>query len=424
MGANVLTENMYFVMRTMNSTGWRQHLMLLGCCLLAACNGGGSSSSDSLALADKAALGESLFFDVNLSHDRTQACATCHDPDHAFIDGRLNVEGKVAAASTGDDGISIGDRNAPTAAYAAFGPDFHTGSKTRFNSQQSDYSGFLGGQFVDGRAANLAEQAGGPPLNPLEMNMPDEASVVERLQENADYVAAFKHFYGDEIFDDVDAAYAAMTESIAAFEKTDTFASFDSRYDRFLNGEYPEYILTKAAVGKALFFSQTDTNCATCHQLHANGHKQETFTSYEYHNIGVPENTALRAINGKDESFVDFGLWENSAVTDEAEKGKFKVPTLRNVAVTAPYMHNGVFRELKTVVLFYDHFNNPENTNNPETGEAWADPEVADTVNTTELEDGDIFTDEEVEAMVCFLRSLTDARYEQLIPVDDIDCGW
>ncbi|MBT3012293.1 MAG: c-type cytochrome [Candidatus Thiodiazotropha sp. (ex Lucina aurantia)] len=402
------------------------HILFIGLAsslLLSACGGGGGgdSSTSEPVFATKDELGAALFSDVNLSGDRTQACATCHNPDRAFIDDRLDSFGDIGAVSLGDDGTSLGDRNAPTAAYAAFSPDFTEGNRDRLNSDAGHYQGFIGGQFLDGRKLDLKGQAGGPPLNPIEMNMPDKASVVARLQENEDYVESFKSLYGEEIFDDVDAAYEAMTDSIAEFEKTEFFATFDSDYDRHINGEYDEYILTKAGLGKALFFSQEFTNCATCHQLQPNSHPEETFSSYEYHNIGTPENTAIRAINNTPADFVDNGLFDNPDTTDESHRGKFKVPTLRNVAVTEPYMHNGVFRDLKTVILFYDQFNNPDRSLNPETGAAWADPEVPDTVNHTELAAPSL-TDDEVEALVCFLRSLTDARYMHLIEEKGISC--
>lgn len=401
-------------------------LLFLILSAVSACGGGeGGAPPTAEAFDSKETLGQALFFDKNLSQNRTQSCATCHNPDHAFIDDRVDESGAIPATSLGDDGESLGDRNTPTAAYASIAPDFHFGQKTRFNSQQPDYSGYLGGQFLDGREPDLKGQAGGPPVNPIEMGMPDKAAVVERLEENASYVKSFKALYGDEIFVDVDSAYAAMAESIAKFEKMEEFAPFDSRYDAFLRGEYFYDPLSKAALGKSLFFSQQFTNCATCHQLHINSHAEETFTSYEYHNIGVPVNRAVRAANGSDAAFVDEGLLAHPDINDIAERGKFKVPTLRNVAVTGPYMHNGVFRELATVVKFYDHYLIGSAFQlNPETGVAWESPEVDETVNLTELQDGRTLTEEEVEALVCFMQTLTDARYEHLIPDDGIDCGF
>lgn len=398
--------------------------------LLASCGGGGSPKSEppiieppKLLFETKVALGEALYHDINLSLNRTQSCATCHNPDKAFIDDRLDSEGKVSATSLGDDALSFGDRNTPTAAYAAFIPQFGEETHSRFNSQQPDYSGFVGGQFLDGRSNDLVEQAQGPFINPIEMGMPDEESVILRLQENEEYILAFQALYGAAIFDDHHAAYVALADAIAKFEKTEVFSSFDSKYDKSLRGEYTYDPLSKAAQGKALFFSQQFTNCATCHQLKSNSSPQEMFTNFEYHNIGVPMNTADRTLYGLEPNFVDNGLLDNEQVTDEAHRGKFKVPTLRNSAVTGPYMHNGVFKELKTVIEFYDHFlTESVHTINPETGLAWAAPEVAETVSTQELADGNKLDADEVEALVCFLRTLTDERFEPLIEENGVEC--
>ena len=103
--------------------------------------------------------------------------------------------------------------------------------------------------------------------------------------------------------------------------------------------------------------------------------------------------------------------------------GKFKVPTLRNIAVTAPYMHNGVFNELTTVIQFYDHFLvGSKHTINPETGAVWANAEQPSTIAKTELKDGRKLKPAQVEQLVCFLRTLTDKRYEHLIKDNGIHC--
>lgn len=409
-------------------------LMMSAAILLTACGGGtnnpendadsGGDTADDLVFATEADLGESLFHDTSLSLNRTQTCATCHAPENAFTDPRTDDEGQVSAVSLGDDNVSLGDRNTPTAMYASLIPDFTSGTRTRFNSQQDDYSGFIGGQFWDGRAAGLVEQAQGPFVNEVEMAMPDAASVIERVKENSDYVASFEYFYGADIFDDTDAAYEALAEAITAFEETDVFAPFSSKYDRSLEGEYTYDPLSAAATGKSLFFSQQFTNCATCHQLKSNSSSGEIFTGFEYHNIGVPVNESARARNGKSNDFTDEGLLDNESVTASSETGKFKTPTLRNAGVTAPYMHNGVFRELATVIKFYDqHLTGSEFTINPETGVAWADPEVADNISTTELKDGSLLDEDDVFALVCFIYSLTDEEFEDLLPEDAAECG-
>lgn len=391
-------------------------------CVLTACGNAGPGSE--MTLED---LGAELFFDTNLSFNRTQACATCHDPNRGYIDSRLNEDGEIPAVSTGDDGVAIGDRNAPTASYAAFTTPLvlTRGTRERFNKQSNNtlYEGALGGIFLDGRAGGLAAQAAGPPVSPVEMGMPGQTAVVDRILENEEYVNAFIANFGNAVFDDPVDAYQAMTEAIAAYERTEIFAPFNSKYDRFLVGE--DQLSFLELTGRALFFSRF-ANCAICHQLHSEGDPvnklRETFTGYEYHNVGVPVNESVRAANGVEGP--DIGLAGVSGFDDPAERGKFKVPTLRNVAVTEPYMHNGVFRDLKTVILFYQHLLDPElHPINPETGVPWQNPEIPETVATDLLGVGDRLTDLEVDSLVCFLRTLTDQRYEDLVEDDNPSCA-
>ena len=120
----------------------------------------------------EAELGKALFFDTAFSLRRTMSCATCHDPANGFTDRRGLVPDRMV--SLGDDGHSTGNRNAPTAAYANTSPMFH------FDRKLKEY---VGGQFLDGRAASLADQAMGPPLNALEMGLPDATELVRRLLE-------------------------------------------------------------------------------------------------------------------------------------------------------------------------------------------------------------------------------------------------
>ncbi len=356
---------------------------------------------------DVAALGRMLYFDANLSRNRTQSCATCHAPESGFVDKRGT--GVLAAASLGDDGQSVGDRNAPTTSYTRFSPAFHKTPEGKY----------VGGQFWDGRRPDLAGQAGDPILNPIEMAMPDKHSVIDRLKENPVYVDAFRRFYGDTVWDDAEIAYAAMARSIAAFEETEFFAPFDSKYDRYLRGEYE--MTSRENLGMTLFFSRQFTNCNLCHQLRQSQvDAQEIFSNYQYHNIGVPPNDALRAINGKGREFVDRGLLDNPAVQEAGEAGRFKVPTLRNIAVTGPYMHNGVFKDLRTVILFYNKYNSrsPRRQINPETGKDWGVPEVSENISLKELETGPALDDKRVDALVAFLTTLTDKRYESLLETD------
>ncbi|MFG1401235.1 cytochrome-c peroxidase [Xanthobacter sediminis] len=369
---------------------------------------GSAGAGDASILTTPEKLGEALFFDANLSRNRTQACATCHAPDRAFTDPR-ETPAAGGAVSLGDDGTSLGDRNAPTAAYARFSPAFGKATKPGL---------YHGGQFLDGRAADLAAQAGGPPLNPAEMGMPDKASVVARLKENPAYVSAFDTLYGKGVLDGPDKGYAAMTRAIAAYEATPEFAPFDSKYDRYLRGEAK--LTDQEELGRVLFFSQQFTNCSLCHQLNAQGGTDgEPFSNYEFHNIGVPKNSAARAAAGLKPESRDLGLAQNPALKGrekKAQAGRFKVPTLRNVAVTGPYMHNGVFKDLRTVVLFYNTYNtqNPARHINPETGKPFEPPEVAENISLEELETGPALDDKRIDALVAFLKTLTDRRYEHL----------
>ncbi|PWC33228.1 cytochrome c peroxidase [Azospirillum sp. TSO35-2] len=371
--------------------------------LLSAGLAGGSAAGEAAELSSRETLGEALFSDANLSSNRTQSCADCHNPSSGFADPRSGGAG--GAASVGADGTSVGDRNAPTASYAKFSPAFHITAEGKA----------VGGQFHDGRAATLKEQAGGPPLNPGEMGMTSKEQVRQRLAENGDYARAFVALYGAGVLDDAERAYDAMTDSIAAFEKTDVFSPFDSKYDRYLRGEYK--MSPEEDLGMTLFFSTQFTNCNQCHKLKAMpATVGETFTNYEYHNIGVPANPALRDATAKP-GFADRGLHDNPAAAKPAYDGTFKTPTLRNVAVTGPYMHNGVFKDLETVVRFYDHYNNrtEKAAINPETGRPWGPPELGANLSTKELESGPALDTRRVKALVAFMKTLTDARYEPLL---------
>ena len=354
----------------------------------------------------EAELGQILFLDTNFSANRTMSCATCHEPSKSFTDQRETAgHGMV---SLGDDGQSLGSRNTPMAAYANTSPSFH------FNEKLQEY---VGGQFLDGRANTLADQAIGPPLNPVEMGFPDAETLVKRLQENPFYVSTFKRLYGESVFDSKPTdvllpAFNGFARALQAFEKTDAFSSYDSKYDRFLKGEYELTVLED--LGRTLFFSNNNVNCNSCHMLKVEDSKKEPFTNHQYRNIGVPSNQQLLALGHLKADFIDHGLLENPAVDDPKYDGKFKNPSLRNVAVTGPYMHNGVFKELRTVMEFYDHYNNNERLINPETGKPWRAPEVPTTVDKEDLT-AHALTDRKIDALVAFMKILTDKRYEALL---------
>jgi cytochrome c peroxidase len=200
------------------------------------------------------------------------------------------------------------------------------------------------------------------------------------------------------------------------FERSEAVSPFDSKYDRYLRGEYR--LTEQEELGRTLFFSQQFTNCNRCHLLETSPMApHETFTGYGYHNIGVPANSAVRAENGVGADHVDRGLLENPSVTGADQSGKYKVPTLRNAAVTGPYMHNGVFRDLETVVRCYNRYNRKSARNqiNPETGQPWGDPEVAENLSLADLEHGPALDKKRIQALVAFLNMLTYKRFEPLL---------
>lgn len=379
--------------------------MVAGCLAMAlTVSGLAGTSPDPYPTREK--LGEALFHDTNLSMNRKQACATCHMPDRAFSDRHDVHAGN--AVSLGDDGKSFGDRNAPSATYAALNPPF---------GKDAD-GAWIGGQFWDGRAKTLEEQAGGPPLNPIEMGMPDQKAAAARIAENRDYVKAFEAFYGKDVMAEPATVFSAATSAIASFERTPQFSPFDSKYDRYLRGEVK--FTDQEELGRTLFFSKQFTNCNLCHDVKARDGRIEgaTFTSYKYFNIGVPVNPDARKLNGSKVDFIDEGLAANPHVNgDPKERGKFKTPSLRNIAVTAPYMHNGAFNDLRTVILFYNKYNSKKKSRqiNPETGQRWAAPEVSDNIDMEKLETGPGLDDQRVDALVAFLKTLTDKRYEPLL---------
>lgn len=360
-----------------------------------------SPAGDDPTDARLAGLGKRLFFDTGLSQTGSQSCATCHDPAHAFTDPRSGAAGR--AVSLGADGTSHGDRNTPTLSYAALNPRFHHAASGRYK----------GGQFWDGRATDLVEQAGQPMLNPVEMAMPDKTAVAARLRADPDHSRDFAALFGASVLEQPDTAFDALSRALAAYEQTAEFAPFDSRYDRWLRGE--EDFTPQEELGHTVFITW---NCRLCHLQRKQGVTDtETFTSFEYHNIGVPVNAAARAANGLGAAYVDHGLAANPHLDDAAQAGKFRVPSLRNVAVTGPYMHNGVFDDLRTVVLFYNKYTSrrPSAQINPETGADWGPAELGDNLSLSELQSGLSLDDRRVDALVAFMETLTDRRYEPLL---------
>jgi cytochrome c peroxidase len=247
------------------------------------------------------------------------------------------------------------------------------------------------------------------------MALADAGAVRVRIRENALYEQLLPQYFGAAVIADPDKLIDAIGESLAAFERSAFFATFDSKYDRSLRGEYVMTALEE--MGRDLFFSPM-TNCADCHLANNSGNQAgETFTNYRYHNIGIAANTPVREENGLGAAFRDPGLLAHPDVTDARHAGKFKVPSLRNVAVTGPYMHNGIFRDLRTAILFYNRYtvNNAQSRTNPETGRAWGEPEFAATIDEQLLKEGQPIDEGRLRALIAFLETPTDQRFEPLL---------
>jgi len=340
------------------------------------------------ALTPQEQLGKNVFFDTNLSEPAGQTCASCHDPNTAFAEPDKNLpvsEGVIAGR--------FGTRNSPSAAYAVF------------NGQFTLKGGIQGGQFWDGRAANLTEQAKGPFVNPVEMNNPNRSAVIVKINNSA-YSALFEQVCGPNAFDpaNVNSSYDCMAGAIAAFEGTSELNKFTSKFDAFLNDTY---VLTpQEEQGRRLFSGSG--KCAHCHP--AKG-EPVVFSDFKFHNIGIPKNSEFPF--NLTPGFVDLGL--GGFLNDPRQNGRFKTPHLRNINLTGPYMHNGVLKTLKQVVHFYNTRDvlavcDPTNGSlDPGFGTTcWPAPEVTENLDSNFV--GDLgLTSEEEDAIVAFMQTFTDS---------------
>jgi cytochrome c peroxidase len=359
---------------------------------LSGCGGSSSVSSSSGQTTQSAAAlaGKALFFDTSLSASGKQACGTCHVPSRAYTADPATDNG-LPVPLGGPNMDQTGFRNAPSLVYASFTPPF-----TLTN-------GPVGGFFRDGRASSLATQAQQPFITAFEMANADAAAVVAKLQNSATTLAAFVAAYGTAPLSDPDTALADIGAAIAAYETEDpSFHPFSSKYDYWLGGQAT--LTTSETNGFALFNNPGKGNCTACHPSQAQSYSEHAlFTDFSFDNIGVPRNwkipantpgsvspvdgapltTVLTPVDVPDDAeyaYYDMGLCGplKSAADDVNARvdlsnvpsmcGIFKVPTLRNIAVTSPYFHNGVFTNLHQVVEWYvtrDINNNTGNNPNP-----------------------------------------------------------
>ena len=315
----------------------KYYLIFLTCLsiiTIIACNNSGNNPTVKEP-ATKEELGQLLFFDPILSETNKISCASCHIPQHAFAD--------TSAFSKGVHG-RLGGRNTPSAM-----------NQTARN--------FL---FWDGRAETLEQQAGGPIENPVEMNLP-LTEAVKKLTVDANYLKYFKSIYNENPNKE------NLLAAIAAFERS--LETINSPFDRFMRTDTLA-ISESAKRGQKIFNKKG--KCFDCHF-------GPDFTGDEFKNIGLYNAKELN----------DVGRF---AITNNKEDiGKFKVPGLRNIAITGPYMHNGMFKTLAEVI---DYYNTPQQFVK---GSINADKQLLTPLNLTTSEKSDLIE---------FLKSLTDDRFK------------
>jgi cytochrome c peroxidase len=445
---------------------------------------GGALAKDKVDLTPIEKLGSLIFFDKNLSIRRNQACATCHVPEAGWVgdDSAINDAGGVYEGSIPG---AFGDRKPPSSAYATLAPIFYADFGNRLlgdDDLELAYDPlFVGGNFWDGRATGwelgnpAADQAQGPFLNPVEQALPDSACVVYRVCEgqygdlfdevwtpnacSITWPAEINTLCTQKVWPDpdpvtqrakVEAAYDRVALSVAAFEGSKASNAFTSKIDAHRAGDYE--FTAEEALGRDIFRGKG--LCSACHVgTPGPGAAPPLFTDFTFDNLGVPKNPENPA-SIADPTWADPGLEgflsnvPGFSGYADANLGKHKVPTLRNVAlgscealeeddddydedederrkpskedgkcIVKAYMHNGYFKSLKQVVHFYNTRDVKDSCESVGIVDAtaevaiandcWPAPEVAENVNVDEL--GNLgLTEAEEDALVAFMEAMSD----------------
>lgn len=283
--------------------------------------------------------GRRLFFDTALSEPAGTSCASCHEPARAFT----GDNGSGLAVPRGSRPDSRGTRNAPTLMYLETNPG--PGFMVREGKTVP-----TGGFFWDGRAVTLADQALGPLFSAHEMNNPGVPALVAKIAAS-DAAPWLRRAFGESVFGDPEQALQAVTGALAAFQQSRTFAPFSSKFDAALRGQ--ARFTPQEERGQSLFVIAQKGNCAACHTVNVDSRepRDSLFTDFAYHALGVPRNPDITRPGETDLGVC--GALPKGTVGSARWCGWFKTPTLRNVALTAPYMHNGRFATLRDAVAFY-----------------------------------------------------------------------
>ena len=391
--------------------------------LLVACGGGsgGTAATDATAQATAeqaaaqvqqqtlAALGQQLFTDPNLSNPPGTACVACHQAATGFS----NLHGASIGVAQGSLPTSLGLRSPSQAAYSAAIPKFS------FITDPQGAQIPAGGQFWDGRADTLAEQALLPLLNPLEMNNPDQASVVSKVAA-APYARQFSAVFGAAALSNTTQAFQQIGQAIQAFEQSATFQAFSSKYDAMVQGKA---VFTAAEQNGMALFQNPANGCAGCHRMNpASSRPQDSpFTNHLYFVEGVPRNPQIP--RNADASFFDLGLCGPERTPPVAPVGvritdycgAFQVPSLRNAALRPALMHNGAFTSLAQVVDFYStrnsnpqHWYGPSGIPNDLPAQYQANLETRKPPFNRRAAAGPLLSAAQASDLVAFLRTLSD----------------
>jgi len=331
---------------------------MLGAALLigAATVGGAASRDDApfyLNSFDKTpsaaaltAIGRALFFDPGLSASGALACASCHDPQHAFASPNVRAVQR-GGADRGQPGV----RAAPSLMYEQNMPPF---TEHFFDSDGDDSvdQGPAGGSLWDGSAQSAHEQARVPLLSEFEMANPSADAVVAKVA-RAPYAAQFRRAFGASVFDDRGRAFKAVLLALETFEESPTdFYPYSSKYDAFLRGTASLSVAERR--GLAAFNDPARGNCARCHPSAMREGAFPQFTDFGFAALGAPRNPAIPA--NADPRYYDLGLCgplRKDLAGRREYCGFFRTPTLRNVARKRVFLHNGAFHALEDVVRFY-----------------------------------------------------------------------
>jgi cytochrome c peroxidase len=355
-------------------------------------------------------LGRAIFFDARLSEPAGTSCASCHDPARAFASNH----GSSAGVPLGSRPGHLARRAAPSLLYLKYVPQFHY-----FQDDDAVAPAPFGGLFWDGRVDSITELARQPLLNPDEMNNRDARAIAAKVAA-APYAPALERALalGSPLGSHPEETLAAMGKALEAFLTTPDMAPFSSRFDAYLRGRGT--LSTQELVGLQLFRNPNKGSCGACHRFYETGRDPSLsmFTDYGYDAVGAPRNARLPA--GRKP---DLGLCERAdrrvPSHDRIYCGSFRTPSLRNVAVRESFMHNGTFTNLRDVVAFYaTRATEPKRWY--KSGVKFDDlpREYRGQVNVSSIpynrREGDVppLDDREIDAIVAFLRTLTDAKYE------------